>query len=157
MKSHPIAELLECPPETGAVLNAAIQCLQIASGDTVFRQHDPNIGLYIVVAGEFLRRCERLTTRVTLGPVHAGEIVELAAVLSGSTHTYTLTALSDSTLLMLPVDALNRAFDQHPPLRMNLLEELAREVSRAYISSNLSRIVPVRRQRGDQEGRSLTS
>ena len=139
------------------MLNAAIQCLQIASGGTVFRQHDPSIGLYIVVAGEFLRRSERLTTRVTLGPVCAGEIVELASVLSGSAHTYTLTALSDSTLLMLPTDALNRAFEQHPPLRMNLLVELAREVSRAYISSYLTRVVPARRRRGDQESRLLPS
>jgi CRP-like cAMP-binding protein len=36
---------------------------------------------------------------------------------------------------MLPKDALFEAFREYPPLRMHLLEELAREVSRGYIAS----------------------
>ena len=39
---------------------------------------------------------------------------------------------SKGTAMRLPKEALQRAFELYPPLRMRLLEELAREVSRAY-------------------------
>ena len=149
VSAHPIAELLECPPETSGLLNSAAQCLQIAAGEAAFRQFDPCRGLYVVVAGELLRKTERLSMRVTLGAVQVGEIVELAAALSGAPHTYTLTALAESTLLLLPIEALHRAFEEYPPLRMNLLGELAREVSRAYISCYRTRVLPARRRRGE--------
>ena len=61
-----------------------------------------------------------------------GQLVELAAVLGDGRHTYTLTAQTAGSVLLLPIQALSQAFQEHPPLRMQLLEELAREVSRAY-------------------------
>jgi CRP-like cAMP-binding protein len=142
--AHPLAELLDCPPETGALLTQSAESLSLQAGDTVFRQDGDCRGLYVVVSGEFLRKSERLNTRITLGTGHAGDLVELAAALGNGHHTYTMTALTPGTVLMLPMAALRQAFDRHPPLRMHLLEELAREVSRAYRSCSLSRF-PVRR------------
>ena len=49
-------------------------------------------------------------------------------------------------MLLLPIEALHQAFESYPPLRMRLLEELAREVSRAYITCCLTRVMPARRQ-----------
>lgn len=144
--SRPLAELLDCPPETGSLLTGAAQSLSIPAGDTVFCQNGPCRGLYLVVSGEFLRKSERLNTRITLGVGHPGDLVELAAALGDGRHTYTMTALTPGRLLMLPMSALYQAFDRHPPLRMRLLEELAREVSRAYRSCSLSRPAPVRRE-----------
>jgi CRP-like cAMP-binding protein len=63
----------------------------------------------------------------------------LAAALGDGQHTYTLIAQSAASAVMLPMEALKQAFLSHPPLRMRLLEELAREVSRAYFSCCLSR------------------
>jgi CRP-like cAMP-binding protein len=80
--------------------------------------------------------------------VRAGDLVELAATLGDSHHTFTLKALTPGTLLLLPIEALQRAFESYPPLRMRLLEELAREVSRAYIACCLNRRVQTR-QRGN--------
>jgi CRP-like cAMP-binding protein len=48
--------------------------------------------------------------------------------------------------MMLPVDALGQAFETHPPLRMQLLAELAREVSRAYLSGCTTRTAGIRRR-----------
>jgi CRP-like cAMP-binding protein len=48
---------------------------------------------------------------------------------------------------MLPMEALQRAFENHPPLRMQLLEELAREVSRAYHVCSLAHCARTRRSR----------
>jgi CRP-like cAMP-binding protein len=54
-------------------------------------------------------------------------------------------------MLMLPIDALKQVFEKYPPLRMRLLEELAREVSRAYISCCVNRNVHTRRRAGGAE------
>jgi len=83
--------------------------------------------------------------RLTLSPARAGDLVELAAVLGDGQHTYTLTALEAGSTLMLPIEALRTAFQSYPPLRMHLLEELAREVSRAYSTCSMSRFLIQRR------------
>ncbi len=143
--ARPLAELLDCPTETSLLLTGAAESLLVAVGDTVFHQNNACRGLYLVVSGEFLRKSERLNSRITLGTGRPGDLVELAAALGDGHHTYTMTALTPGSLLMLPISALRQAFDHHPPLRMRLLEELAREVSRAYRSCSLSRPVPVHR------------
>jgi CRP-like cAMP-binding protein len=144
--AHPLAELLECPPEAGNLLNGVAQCLDYDAGDVVFRQHSACEGLYVVVSGIFQRKAERLKTRLTLGPARAGDLVELAATLGDGQHTYTLSAQTPGSLLLLPIDSLKRVFENYPPLRMRLLEELAREVSRAYISCCLNRVAHARRR-----------
>ncbi len=144
--AHPLAELLECPAETGKLLSGAAQSVAFKPGDAVFRQNEECRGLYVIVSGEFLRKTERLNTRLTLGPAYAGDLLELAAALGVNRHTYTLSALTEGSLLMLPMDALQQAFERHPALRMRLLQELAREVSRAYKTCCMSRATPARRR-----------
>lgn len=144
--AHPLAELLECPPETGKLLNGTAACTVCEAGDVVFRQETECKGLYVLVSGQFVRSTERMKARLTLGPARAGELVELAAALGDGHHTYTLRALTQGTILLLTKESLQLAFESYPPLRMRLLEELAREVSRAYISCSLTRKTPARRQ-----------
>ena len=110
----------------------------------------------MVVSGDFARKAERFKMRVTLGSARPGDLVELAAALGDGHHTYTLTAITPGSLLLLPIEALHQAFESYPPLRMRLLEELAREVSRAYITCCLSRVTPARRHR-DGRGTQLRS
>jgi CRP-like cAMP-binding protein len=144
--AHPLAELLECPPETGNLLTGALQCINFNAAEVVFRQQEQSKGLYVVVSGEFARKAERYQMRVVLGSARAGDLVELAATLGDGHHTFTLTAVTPGSLLLLPIDALRQAFESHPPLQMRLLEELAREVSRAYNMCCLNRVTPARRR-----------
>jgi CRP-like cAMP-binding protein len=146
VRAHPAADLLQCPAATAALLSGAAQCINFNAGDLVFSQSSLCRGLYLVMGGQFLRRAERLQTRLTLGQVCAGELVELAATLGDGHHTYTLAAQTAGSVLMLPIEALHQAFQSFPPLRMHLLEELAREVSRAYITCCLSRAVRPRHE-----------
>lgn len=129
---HPVADLLACPPAAQLLLNEGARHVEFKDGAALFQQGDPCRGLYLIVAGELLRRTERLDVRMVLGPVHAGELVELAAALSDTPHTYTLTAQSAGSAVLLGLEPLHRAFRLYPPLRMHLLQELAREVSRGY-------------------------
>ena len=143
--ARPLAELLECPPEAGSLLAGASGCIDFDAGEVVFRQYDSCKGLYVVVSGDFARKAQRFQMRVTLGSARPGDLVELAAALGDGHHTYTLTAITPGSMLLLPVEALHQAFQNYPPLRMRLLEELAREVSRAYMTCCLSRVTPTRR------------
>jgi|SRR5579863_1741267 len=131
--ARPLSELLACPVATATLLNTSAKYFEFATGETVFRQGERCRGLYLVISGQLQRRANRLQTRLILGSVHAGEIVELAAALGDGAHTYSLVAQSAGSMMLLPIDSLELAFRSHPPLRMQLLEELAREVSRAYV------------------------
>jgi CRP-like cAMP-binding protein len=146
MAQRPLAELLQCPPAIGSLLNGSTQCLNFEAGMVVFRQSEACRGLYVLVSGQFLRRTERLEARITLGISRAGELVELAAALGDKRHTYALTAQTQGSVLLLPIEALQEAFMEFPPLRMQLLEELAREVSRGYVASCQNRILRTRRR-----------
>jgi CRP-like cAMP-binding protein len=146
VRARPLAELLQCPPAVGNLLNASALSLEMEDGRVVFRQSETCRGLFVIISGLFLRRTERLEARLTLGPVRPGDVVELAAALGDGRHTYTLTAQEPGSVMLLPLEDLRRAFDLFPPLRMQLLEELAREVSRGYGASFHSRIASVRRR-----------
>jgi CRP-like cAMP-binding protein len=135
LRPRPLAELLACPAEVSNLLNAAAQFLPVEAGQALFRQDAACRGLYVLVTGLYLRRATRLGARFMLGPARAGDVVELAAALGEGSHTYTLTAQTDGSVLLLPRAPLDRALESHPPLRMRLLEELAREVSRGYLTS----------------------
>lgn len=147
VRAHPVAELLECPSAIGLLLNGAAKYMNLAAGEIVFRQGEVCRGLYLAIAGQFVRKTERLETHLALSPARAGDLVELAAVLGDCPHTYTLAAQTAGSVLLLPIETLNQAFQSYPPLRMQLLEELAREVSRAYCTCCLSRVGYQRRGR----------
>ena len=145
VEAHPVAELLACPPETGILLTASALSISFDTGKAIFRQGGVCEGLYLVVSGQLLRKTERLDTRLVLGTARPGDLVELAAALSDSLHTFSLIAQTSGSVLFLPIGCLREAFESYPPLRMRLLEELAREVSRGYRSSSLSKVVRTRR------------
>ena len=144
--ARPIAELLACPPAASNLLDASAECIEFQAGDVIFHQSDLCLGLYVVISGQLLRKTARLDSRVTLGTVRAGEVVELAAMLGDVRHTYTLLAQTAGTVMRLPKEALSRAFQLYAPLRMQLLGELAREVSRAYGVCCASRTTVLRRK-----------
>jgi CRP-like cAMP-binding protein len=132
----PISELLGCPPPARDLLDISAQFMNFNVCETVFPQGARCGGLYLVISGQFVRRARRWETRLILGSVRPGELVELAPLLCDGVHNYTLSAQEAGAILMLPKEALYEAFKLHPPLRMRLLEELAREVSRGYIASS---------------------
>jgi CRP-like cAMP-binding protein len=148
VSARPLAELLACPPETSNLLNVSAQQIDFVAGDVIFRQDLLCRGLYVVASGQLVRKADRLDVRLVLGPVRVGELVELAAALGDGRHTFTLIAQSVGSLMLLPIEALNGAFQTYPPLRMHLLEELAREVSRAYQSCCATRMAGLVRRRG---------
>jgi CRP-like cAMP-binding protein len=144
---HSLAELMDCPPATGNLLIGSTKAIEFEAGRVVFEQFEMCRGLYVILSGRFARQTERMNTRLMLGPARTGDLVELSAVLGDERHTYTLSAQTSGSVLLLEMDALKKAFAQYPLLRMRLLEEFAREVSRAYTACCMTRTVKARRRR----------
>jgi len=142
--ARPLAELLACPPAAAKLLNESAEVIACSGGETVFRQGSDCRGLYVVASGEFVRKADRRGSHVLLGSVRAGDLVELAAALGDRLHTYTLQSQSAASLMLLPMEPLQQAFHMFPLLRMRLLEELAREVSRAYATCCAARLAGAR-------------
>ena len=146
VQARPLAELLACPADTGDLLNSSAQNLDFEAGESLFCQAALCCGLYVIVSGQLMRKTDRLDAHLTLGPVRVGDLVELAAVLGDGHHTYSLAAQTAGSVLLLPIEALQQAFQAYPRLRMQLLEELAREVSRAYNFCCLHRVMKTRQK-----------
>lgn len=145
LASRPLSELFACPPETGSLLAASMQPVPFEPGEVVFTEGSSCRGLYVVMAGQLVRRSTRTEKLVTLGSSRTGDLVELAAALGDRLHSYSLVGQTPGSLLLLPMGTLDQVFQSYPPMRMRLLEELAREVSRGYHSCVLA--LQVRRRR----------
>lgn len=136
---RPLTELLACPGPLEQRLGATSERRDYAAGDVLFSQYGECDGLYLLLTGEFCRTAERREKRLKLGLLHAGDLVELGAVLGDGRHNYSLAAASDAAALVFPMSTLLRVFQEYPPLRMHLLEELGREISRVYQSAYIPR------------------
>jgi CRP-like cAMP-binding protein len=144
--THSLADLLDCPPDTEKMLSGAIRSFDFKEGEVVFRQSGNCKGLYVIVSGRFTRKTSCKDLEMTLNQAGTGELVELAAVLGGRSHNYTLSAQTKGSALLLPLEALDNAFQKYPPMRIHLLEQLAREVSHAYRACTVDRAVKTRRR-----------
>ncbi|MGB7984605.1 MAG: Crp/Fnr family transcriptional regulator [Terracidiphilus sp.] len=145
VRAHPVRELLECPAPVGQVLNGSVECLQFRAGEVVFHQAESCRGLYLLASGRFQRSSAWDQEPEVVASARAGELLELSAVLGDGRHGYTLTAQTAGSALLLPIEAVNQAFESYSPLRMHLMEELAREVSRAYYECCSRRLLQLRR------------
>lgn len=129
---RPLTELLACPDPLEQMLGATSERRDYAAGELIFSQADECAGLYLLLTGEFSRATQRREKRLSLATLRAGDLVELAAVLGDGRHNYSLVAAGAAAAMVFPMTTLRTAFEEYPPLRMHLLEELGREVSRAY-------------------------
>ena len=134
-----LAQLLSCPPAVEAILNRNAETIPFEEGEILFRQGDTCLGLYVVMAGTLARRTVRHDARLPLGDSGPGDLVELAAVLGEGRHGCTLRGISKGLVMRLRLASLLGAFEAYPALRMRLLGELAREVSRGYDAGLLTR------------------
>jgi CRP-like cAMP-binding protein len=149
---RPLTELLACPGSLEQRLGASSERRDYKAGDLIFSQGDRCEGLFLLLAGEFCRSSYRRDKRVNLGILHPGDLVELAAVLGDGGYNFSLQATTDAAALLFPMSVLRAAFQEYSPLRMHLLEELGREVSRAYGSVYVQRKTRNRHPGTEEQG-----
>ncbi len=115
-----------------ARLEADLEWIELAGGETLFAQGDPGDAVYLVVSGRLrLERTETGTAGGAEGPRVAGEVAPgestgETSMLLGTTRTATARALRDTRLVRVPPDVAER----HAPFMARLARVVAQRSQR---------------------------
>jgi CRP-like cAMP-binding protein len=115
------------PSAALARLAADAARIELARGTPLFEHGTPGCGLYLVISGRLMVYVGNTASeRKVLRLAETGDAIGLAAALLGHATLAGATALADSTLLLIPRDALlNRALHD-APLTLALATMMAR-------------------------------
>jgi CRP-like cAMP-binding protein len=97
-----------------------MKVVRLKAGDTLFKENEPGIGLYIVRRGKLavtidVKGCETLVKTVETGGV-VGEI----SILTNGKRTATVRAVSDTVLMHLNEQDYRRFFEKCPALQQTV-------------------------------------
>jgi CRP-like cAMP-binding protein len=121
-------------PERAQALLDAAGLRQLPAGQTLFRRGDPNSGLYAVVQGAVQIAGQGAAGRDTLlGVIEPPQWFGEIACLDGGTRTHDATAVTDTTLLHVPLSRLE-ALAASDPLWWRALGQLVAEKMRAVFT-----------------------
>ncbi|MGB5062419.1 MAG: cyclic nucleotide-binding domain-containing protein [Candidatus Competibacter sp.] len=115
--------LCSLPPEEMEEVLLCVQPVQVAAGETLFRQGDAGDALYLIDQGEVavLVDSEPPTSAVTaaipLARLAAGQSFGETALLTGEPRTATVTAITDTALLKIGKEHFDELLDESPRLR----------------------------------------
>lgn len=115
-----------------------LRWVELAGGETLFRQGDVDNGVYFVLSGRLRTTVDDEGGQRPIGEVTRGETVGEMAVLTGEPRSATVTALRDTVL----AHADNQAFDQlwrnHPEIPLHMarvvIERLKRSTGRRRLA-----------------------
>lgn len=115
-----------------ARLEAALEWIELAGGETLFAQGDPGDAVYLVVSGRL--RLERSATSAiggdeaprVVGEVAPGESTGETSMLLGTARTATVRALRDTRLVRVPPEVAER----HAPFMARLARVVAQRSQR---------------------------
>lgn len=108
----------------------------VSAGETILRQGDTGTQMYLILDGavevtESPRGQRRVLT--TLG---AGQLFGEAAFLMSMPRTADVTAIADSQLVVLDVEAFARLGEQHPSVALKVLRNLSRALCMRLYAHN---------------------
>ena len=98
-------------PAMCASISEHLVAKKVSRGDTLFRQGDPAVGLFVLLAGE-----GRITGSTTdgihalMGILRPGDWTGFLAVLDGGPYAFTAEMASDGMAALLPLAETNRIF-----------------------------------------------
>ncbi len=110
-------------------VEARLEWLSLASGETLFREGDPGDALYVVISGRLVavsvgeNDCEQL-----VGEIGRGEMIGELAVLKGDTRSATVRAVRDSELVRIAREDLLALAQRHMQVLMQINDLIARRL-----------------------------
>ncbi len=130
LRSVPLFNLLDAPEL--ADLEAVLERLEVAAGQTVFSFGEPGESLYIVAAGSvelFVK--DNSGAKIVLTNCGAGERFGELSLFDGGARTATAVALEDSTLFVLHRDDLLAFLRRHPEAAFDFLTTMGQRMRNA--------------------------
>ena len=112
--------LRQVPDRMITFLVGLVKVRNCLSGEVVVNEDDVAREAYLVLSGT-LRISKRGGSQVVLGVAKAGDIIGEASILQGAKRTATVTAVTDSHLLCIHNDDLEKVFAELPGLRSAMM------------------------------------
>jgi CRP-like cAMP-binding protein len=114
----------DTPERILASVARIVEEVDLAAGETLFREGDPGDCLYIVVEGE-LRVSSRDRTLVLLGP---GKIVGELALLDPEPRSASVAASRDTLLFRIDKEPFDEVMADRPEIALGIIRSLARRI-----------------------------
>ena len=114
----------DTPERILASVARIVEEVDLAAGETLFREGDPGDCLYIVVEGE-LRVSSRDQTLVLLGP---SKIVGELALLDPEPRSASVAASRDTLLFRIDKEPFDEVMADRPEIALGIIRSLARRI-----------------------------
>lgn len=104
------------------LLEPQLAWVELAGGETLFRQHDPGDALYFVISGRLMARvadADGGPARV-IGEIMRGETVGEMTIFTGEPRSATVVALRDSVLVRLSKAVFEQVIAAYPAVATNV-------------------------------------
>jgi CRP-like cAMP-binding protein len=116
-------------PEELRKLNGAKACNTYRTGQTVFYQGNPCLGIYCIVDGTVaLRKTDASGNFVIVRLAKAGQSIGYRAFFARSHYEASAEAITDSTICFIDKAAMRRLLEQNPSIGHNFLTRLAQDL-----------------------------
>ncbi len=117
-----------------------------AAGETIVRQGNPGIGLFVLTRGRVhVRKTNEDGSEFTVAEHGPGEVVGEMSVIDGAPRSASVVAVDDTEALVLPSWAFNSFLEAHPQVALHILPIVVRR----FRETN-DALLHLRAQQGDQ-------
>jgi serine phosphatase RsbU (regulator of sigma subunit) len=125
------------PPDELDHLVAALDVVNLNSGDILFREGDPGEHLYVVVSGELeILMAPNTDDELILNLLHAGEYLgEMSLIQPGGLRTASARARGDVVLLSMSRDQFRDLLQRHPELSSAMVSVLSQRLDNTNVST----------------------
>jgi CRP-like cAMP-binding protein len=138
-KQDPIQKLLQhaffcglSPTEAKALFSAG-KVRPLAAGSVLFKENNPENGLYFVMSGVLEVHSEGASKNVgPLANIQPGEVIGEMGLLSRQPRTGTILATTDSMVWHLPKDVFEGLLKRGDPLASGLLQGISEDLCRRF-------------------------
>ena len=116
-------------PDEVRLLNAAKTRNSYRTGQTVFYQHNPCLGIHCIMEGTVaLRKSDAAGNSVIVRLAEAGQTIGYRAFFARSPYEVSAEAVTDSTICFIDQAAVRRLLEQNPSIGHNFLTRLAQDL-----------------------------
>lgn len=119
-------------PHSLANLFTRPELQRIAAGRVLFEQGEQPAGVYILHSGEVALSTMFDGRETRIRTAHAGEILGLMAVVSGSAHLSSAVATSLSEVGFIEATEFRKLVDERPAVWFSVLRQLSQDVNASY-------------------------
>ncbi len=106
----------------------AREILLLGPGAVLFREGDPCRGAYFIELGELMLTISSGERHLTVGSAHAGHLLGISSVVSGSDHQCTAETTRESKITFVPAEEMRDYLRTHSEICLFAAERLGAEL-----------------------------